>query len=155
MILGVDPGLTGAIAFFSQEGALIEVHDMPTTTVKVGGKPRQRVCAIGLKNLIARAPVGSRAFLEQVGPSTSAAGSFTFGRSVGVVEGVLAVFCIPVTLVSPQRWKPALGCAGRDKSVSRAQAAMFFPSHAHLFNRVKDDGRAESCLIGLYGAQCV
>lgn len=153
MIVGCDPGKTGAFAFFSNDGALLEIHDMPTTEVKVGGKARDRVDALGVKNLIARVPVGSRAFMELVGPSSSAAGSFTFGRSVGVVEGVLATFCIPVVLVSPQRWKPAMKVFGNDKSLSRARAAELFPDFAGQFARVKDDGRAESALIGMWGVQ--
>jgi crossover junction endodeoxyribonuclease RuvC len=155
VIIGIDPGITGAAAFFSNDGRLHAIEDMPLMEVKVGGKTRQRVSGRWFAEVVRqmdRASYGGqhRAFLEQVGPSSSAAGSFTFGRSVGVVEGVLAALGIPVTLISPHRWKPAMA-PGNDKNVSRAAAAALFPAHAALFARVKDDGRAEAALIGLFG----
>ena len=152
-VLGIDPGVTGAFAVFRPDGTLHEVLDMPIIQVKVGDTMRPRVCAVGVRMLIRNTPVCSVAYLERVGPSSSAAGSFTFGRSVGVVEGVLASYGTPVVLVSPQKWQPHFGIKGKDKLMSRAMAARLFPEHKSLFARVKDDGRSDSCLIGLYGIQ--
>ena len=36
MIIGIDPGLQGAIVSISNEGKLIEMKDMPTITIKKG-----------------------------------------------------------------------------------------------------------------------
>ena len=38
MIIGIDPGLSGAIAWVSEDGHLIRVADMPT--VEVNGKKK-------------------------------------------------------------------------------------------------------------------
>jgi crossover junction endodeoxyribonuclease RuvC len=38
-----------------------------------------------------------------------------------------------------------------DKSTSRQRACELWPSESHRFARVKDDGRAESCLVARYG----
>ncbi len=77
---------------------------------------------------------------------------FNFGRGYGQIEGVLAALEIPVTLVTPQVWKRSLSVPA-DKSASRARAAQLWPGLAGTFSRVRDDGRAEAALIGLYGAQ--
>lgn len=151
MILGIDPGIHGALALID-DGDLVALWDMP---IVVSPKnKRQKVDGAQLASWLGKRHI-DHAWLEQVGASASRAGSFAFGRSVGIVEGVLETLGIPVTRVAPQTWKPAMGCAGSDKSVSRAKAAELLPGYAKLFARVKDDGRAEAALIGLYGVRLV
>jgi crossover junction endodeoxyribonuclease RuvC len=80
--------------------------------------------------------------------------AFAFGRSRGIVEGVLAAAGIPATFIAPAAWKRAIGIQpGREgaKDAARAEALRRWPSHASLFARVKDDGRAEAALIGVAG----
>jgi crossover junction endodeoxyribonuclease RuvC len=75
---------------------------------------------------------------------------FSFGRSAGIIEGVLAAFDIPTTLVTPQAWQKAM--AVRDgKDGSRERAMQLFPASAELFQRKKDDGRSDAALIAKYG----
>ena len=67
--LGVDPGLTGAIALL-QDDQLVDIWDMPTTTATHGkGKvvsPQLLHCIIGeIRALIAPASI-TIAYLEQV-----------------------------------------------------------------------------------------
>ena len=95
-------------------------------------------------------------FCELVGPrpGEGAVGAFGFGRSRGVIEGALAAAGIPVTMVAPPAWKRAAGIApGKDgaKDAARSEAIRRWPSHAELFARKKDDGRAEAALIALAG----
>ena len=75
---------------------------------------------------------------------------FGFGRSLGVVEGVLAALHIPVTYVAPATWTKAIGKA-QGKDASRHRAMELFPEHQQLFKRVMDDGRAEASLIAVWG----
>ena len=75
---------------------------------------------------------------------------FGFGRSLGVVEGVLAALGIPVTYVAPATWTKAMGKA-QGKDASRRRAMELFPEHQQLFKRVMDDGRAEASLIAVWG----
>lgn len=74
---------------------------------------------------------------------------FQFGRSLGVIEGVLGGLKVPVTLVVPRRWQAVMGVRGKDNT--RAQAANLLPDQRELFARKKDDGRADAALIALYG----
>ena len=71
---------------------------------------------------------------------------------MGVLLGVLASQNIPYTTISPTKWKKSFGLT-RDKDASRAAATRLFPANADLFERKKDDGRAEATLIALYGQQ--
>jgi crossover junction endodeoxyribonuclease RuvC len=94
--------------------------------------------------------------VENVGarPGEGAVGAFAFGRSTGVVEGVLSALSIPATHIAPASWKRAVGLpAGRDaaKDAARAEAIRRWPGRAAMFARVKDDGRADAALIGLAG----
>ena len=81
-----------------------------------------------------------------------AVGAFAFGRSRGVVEGVLAAAGARSQFLTPAFWKRAVGFPpGRDKDASRAAAIQRWPARAELFARKKDDGRAEAALIAAAG----
>lgn len=141
-IVGIDPGATGAIAIVETTGS-IRCHDMPT--VEVRGK--RLVDPHGLVSLLA----GQRfdmAILEHVQgvQGTGATSAFSFGRSFGVVEGVLAGLAVPTTLVRPQTWTKAVNVS-RDKGEHRRAAMRLWPAFADLFARVKDDGRADAALL--------
>ena len=154
MILGIDPGLSGAIAFYDTSNESVVVIDMPTVEVTRNGKNKREVSPA----LIADAVAGKgivQAFVERVSamPGQGVSSMFSFGRSVGVIEGVLAAYEIPVTLVTPQAWMKSMGVrAGKDGS--RERAMQLFPQYADLFSRKKDDGRSDAVLIAKYGATC-
>ena len=78
-------------------------------------------------------------------------GSFAFGRSRGVIEGVLGAAGVTVRFVTPAWWKRRAGIpGGRDmKDMARSVAIGRWPDRAELFARVKDHDRAEACLIGI------
>ena len=150
-ILGIDPGLDGALALLDCRGKVIEIVDMPTVEIIVNKKKRRQIPPTLLANTIEKlAP--SVAFLEHVGmrPGEGALGAFSFGRSFGMLEGVLAALQIPTTLVFPAVWKRALGVPA-DKGGARMKAMSLFPEVAEMFKRVRDDGRSEAALIALYG----
>lgn len=157
LIIGIDPGAGGAIAF--RFGTMLWTHDMPADVVRSGKSNKRRVSAGQLAAMIRNAmPYGAVtgdvvAYVEQVGamPGQGVTSMFAFGRAAGIVEGVLAALEIPTTLIAPTVWKRAVRCpAGKDGA--RARAAQLFPARAADFARVKDDGRAEAALIAHYGA---
>ena len=153
MLVGIDPGASGAVAWITDSGHLIEVADLPVQ--KVSG--RTVLMPAVLASMLAaesRRPV--HAYLERVGsrPGEGHVGAFAFGRSFGMLEGVLAAMGIAVTLVTPGEWKRAQRIPA-DKGAARARAAQLWPGLAGTFARVKDDGRAEAALIALHGANRV
>ena len=149
LMVGIDPGLTGAVALL-RDGELVEVVDMPVVTPK-GRKPRVDV---GVLAALLRAWEPERAVVERVGPAPGAGVSsmFRFGYGAGAIEGVLEALEVRVQLVAPTVWKPAMRL-GSDKGRARAEAQRLFPALSGLFSRVRDDGRAEAALLGLYGAR--
>jgi len=75
---------------------------------------------------------------------------FSFGRSFGMIEGILATLQIATTFVPPATWTKGVG-RSPGKDASRARAMELFPAHQLMFSRVKDDGRADAALIAYWG----
>lgn len=150
-IIGIDPGVTGAIAILSNDGEFLAVHDMPS--LPDGAKGRNAVNAPLLSSIISDASP-SVVYCEYVGarPGEGAVGAFAFGRSRGVIEGVCGALGIPVVMITPPVWKRVAGiAAGSDKEASRARAIARWPRRSDLFARKKDAGRAEAALIAVAG----
>ena len=150
VILGIDIGASGAIALLTPDGELVDVFDMPV--LNDGPSGRRAVNPPLLAEIVFK-PHASKAFVEYVGarPGEGVVGAFAFGRSRGVVEGVLG--SVGVT-IAPAAWKRAVGLpAGREgaKDAARSEAIRRWPAKAALFARVRDDGRAEGALIALAG----
>jgi crossover junction endodeoxyribonuclease RuvC len=152
IVLGIDPGLSGAIAFYDTKTGDITVADMPTIEVTRNGKKKNEVSPQLLSDEIAKGHP-TMAFLERVGamPGQGVTSVFSFGRSMGVVEGILAAFDIPTTIVPPTVWQKGVNLRG-GKDGSRERAMQLFPRQASLFARKKDDGRSDASLIAYYGA---
>lgn len=142
LTVGVDPGITGAIALVTPDGELADVFDMPV----VAGQ----VCPqlLGTLECWDNGQYGT-VVIEAVHamPGQGVSSMHKFGRSVGIVEGVF--WRRPVEYVSPAKWKKALGLS-KDKGASRRRAIELWPGHADKFARAKDDGRAEAALIALW-----
>lgn len=154
IVLGIDPGLSGALAFYDTVSEVLVVMDMPTVEVTRNGKSKREVSPALVADMVAGKGV-EKAFMERVSamPGQGVSSMFSFGRSSGVVEGVLAAYEIPTTLVTPQAWMKAMGVrAGKDGS--RERAMQLFPQYSMTFSRKKDDGRSDAALIAKFGAGC-
>lgn len=161
MVLGVDPGLSGALALYNPATGALDVRDMPVyVTPKAGGGKRTELDLVALAHIMdewAKNPI--RAFIEQVGatPQMGVTSSFSFGASYAAARMACAAHFIPTELVTPQVWKRALNVkGGSDKSDAvRARASALLPQHAKLWTLAKHEGRAESAMIALYGARAL
>ena len=152
-VLGVDPGLSGAIALFTPATGALIAFDTPTLSLARNGKAKREPDATELARLIDAAGPIAHAYVEQVGamPGQGVSSVFAFGKVFGLVLGIIAANFIPVTLVAPVKWKRALNVPA-EKDGARARASQLMPAHAGLWSRCKDDGRAEAALIAFYGA---
>jgi crossover junction endodeoxyribonuclease RuvC len=151
--IGIDPGLSGAIAIISTES--LKIFDMPTMTVERNGKAKRQVSASELAEMLyLYSGRDCHVYCERVGAVTGqgVTSVFSFGRSFGMIEGILAAFKMPVTFVPPATWVKAVG-RGQGKDASRARAMELFPSDQDQFKRVKDDGRADAALIAMWGSR--
>jgi len=161
-MIGIDPGLGGAIAHCwrnNLETSLrpkaveyeCKVWDMPTFEI-VRGKKKKRDLDLGTLSDILYALRDWEAFVEQVGamPGQGVTSMFAFGKAYGAPLGMLAAFQIPMTLVTPQKWKKALGVP-KGKDAARQRATQLLPTSAVQWPLKKHDGRAEAALIAYYG----
>lgn len=151
--IGIDPGLTGAIALINENNAEPLVWDMPTVA-SGKGVVKQEVCAVSLaRTLEAFAGFGgSRAILERTNamPGQGVASMFSMGVSRGVVLGVMGALLIPYEEVAPSQWKKHFGLIGADKDMSRRLALQLYPQLAKQLARKKDHNRAEAVLLATY-----
>jgi len=159
VILGIDPGLNGALAVVNDEGLLLDVYDTPTVeTRSSSGKRRRLIDDSTLWNIVHEPRLASHhnmAFIELVHamPGQGVVSMFTMGLGLGIWYGVLRASGISFDKdVTPQAWKKVmLAGTGKDKNAARVKCQQLWPSKADLFARVKDDGRADAALIAEYG----
>ena len=155
-ILGIDPGLSGAIALYLPESDTLFVADVPTHELKRNGKLRREPDVQGICNIVADCALRHTltVWIEHVSamPGEGAVGAFTFGKIVGLLTGVCAANRLVIERVTPSVWKRALAVPS-DKDGARARASQLMPAHSRNWPLKRHDGRAEAALIALYGAQ--
>lgn len=149
LILGIDPGCSGAITVLDEEYNYIDHLLMPT--FKAGKS--SRVNGAALTAFISQYRI-SHAYLEKVNamPGQGVVSMFTFGHSAGVVEGIIQGLLIPYTLVTPQSWKKKAGLIGKDKDAARSEAIRLYPSIRTLDKKGAGQALADSILIARFGS---
>lgn len=144
-IMGVDPGASGAVAFYYPDYPhRVAVYDVPIVGKEINVPAFVQLMQTHLPEL---------AVIEAVHamPKQGVSSSFNFGVAYGMARGAIAAMLIPSRLVTPTKWKRHFALDS-DKEKARALAISKWPECAH-FNRKKDHGRAEAALLALYGAQ--
>lgn len=154
IIIGIDPGCSGALVAMHANGGYMDLLEMPT--IKVGTKSRVNGAAVAawLRGIIESWPdYDLHAYLEQVGamPGQGVSSMFTFGHAAGLVEGVIAGAGIPLDLVTPQAWKKHAGLIGKDKDAARSRAVQLYPSLRVLDLKGRGQAVADALLIARYG----
>lgn len=155
LILGIDPGVSGAMALYDPAEGALEVTDTPVLFRNVGKTKRRIIDAYQVARFIdERSSEIAVVYIEQVGvrPQEGAVGAFSFGEGFGLLKGICIANFLRVETVTPQAWKRAMAVKG-DKDQSRARASVLFPRAVGAWPLKKHDGRAEAALIALYGAQ--
>lgn len=179
--IGIDPGFSGAIAVVTRTRVLslldLSLALPPAETQWVGqGSPVPLRGTTTKKRLINGSYLSPEIIYEFLKPFTSrgaspvrpdilviedvsamtgaesASSSFKFGQTKGLLTGLMyGLFPhTPIRFFKPAVWKASLGLTS-DKAHSLAYAKYTWKAQEDLFRRVKDDGRAEACLLGLCG----
>lgn len=151
-ILGIDPGVSGALCLLDTELWTLAITDMP---LEAGVKGKNKVSSGGLIAAI-RACDPDHAFLEDVSasPQMGVTSAFSFGDGFGCTRTAITAHDATLWLVRPQVWKPALKVP-KDKKQATTRAAQLFPDARKILYGPRGgafDGRAESALIAFYGA---
>jgi crossover junction endodeoxyribonuclease RuvC len=154
-VVGIDPGLSGAISIVTRLYPFFEVDviDMPTIKGKTRGRDLHttELLDICLHHYDLDLIVIEKPVLARPGEGRGSIGKF--GYTTGLTEGIYrgVHHDTKLVLVSPQKWKGHFNLLGQDKNSSREWVMDFFKDEKDLFKRKKDDGRAEATLIALYG----
>jgi hypothetical protein len=159
IILGCDPGLTGALSAIQPGRGLLAVADLPTCSngLETGSMKRWLDCTALRAQLIdwsakfdfAREDV--RAVIERpiAMPSLPAQTIASQFDTFGAIRAVLERTC-SVQVVAPNEWKKLFGF-GKDKNGARQACLSLYPEAP--VSRVKDHNRAEAILIGHWGVR--
>ena len=155
IFIGIDPGLTGAIAALDGAGRVIALQDTPTIQQKVGKHVRNTYAEPGMAALlegivisgtkaasglqqaccfdcgaIKRDAISTQALvtIENVHamPKQGVASSFSFGVGYGVWRGIIAAYGLRCNRVEPTVWKKALGLP-KAKGAAVAKALKLYP----------------------------
>lgn len=165
MILGVDPGLTGALALYDPaQNRIVRSFNVPVLTIERNKKARRNLDVHSLVNLvkdILKVSPSVTAWIEDVGanPKDGKVGCFTFGWTTGSLYTTLVALGIPVSKVPPVVWKKKLGCTA-DKDMTLLRASQLMPASVPSWTPVRNErdkedckGIAEAALIAYYGAK--
>ena len=153
MHIGIDPGLTGAVAVLDHAGTLVALYDTPILTLTTNRGSRAEYDLPGMAALLRPyTGTGLQVFIEeaQAMPGQGTRSMFQLGLGFGVWLGMLGALGLAHTRIRPHVWKRTLGLTS-DKEQARLRAMQLFP--AADLRRKKDHGRAEALLLGYYGWQ--
>ena len=118
LYIGIDPGLSGGIAFIPSTGNPW-AHKMPET---------DRDLIDLLSDSISLAEPQAVLELVHSSPQMGVKSAFTFGEGYGRLQAVLTALRVPYERIRPQAWQKAMGCLTKgDKNVSKRRAQELFP----------------------------
>lgn len=160
IIIGIDPGLTGACAVMDHNG-IRAVFDLPTMPVPGAGEKalvKRKIDAKAFCQLLLKhCPAGEgkpQAVLEKVntmgGANNAVQTQGSLMRSLGAIESVLECLGYPTKHVAPQSWKKLFGLKA-DKTMALEKARKLHPEAAGNLTRQKDHNRAEAVLLAHWG----
>ena len=149
MIVGIDPGQTGGIAYIDIVSGAADAIPMPLTGKEIDGHE--------LANSLRGRSINT-VILEKVHamPKQGVSSTFKFGMGFGLVIGVCEALGIPYRLVTPQAWKKVvLAGTAKDKDAAVTFVRRAYPS-INLTpgrKRVPHDGIADAMCMAEYGRQ--
>ncbi|AQG98575.1 hypothetical protein A9R05_06805 [Burkholderia sp. KK1] len=156
MLIAIDPGVTGALSFFFDDGRVL-VDDMPSRKRKTTGNGTNEVDPTALQALLrSRVPADEKAMvvmenLNTFAKSGGARSIASMQASKDVICAVMELNRIDVAYVSPRAWQSFFGIKKTEAEDTKAQsfriARQLYPE-LHL---TKTSGRPDAVLIGRYG----
>ncbi len=151
-IIGIDPGLSGAIAVL-ENNKVKEIFDMP---VMAEGKKNKKQLnsaqlVMFLKNHITEDEEIS-IVVEQVNamPGQGVTSMFNFGQTFGAIKGICAALSLPIFFVRPLKWKKYFELLNASKDASRTKVIEMYPNLSKELSKKKDVNKSEAILIARY-----
>ena len=151
-IIGIDPGLSGAIAIL-ENNKVLSLFDMPV--MSEGKKNKRHLNSALLVNLI-KDNIDLKddvtVVVEQVNamPGQGVTSMFNFGQTFGAIKGVCAALELPIFFVRPSKWKKHFELINSSKDSSRTKAIEMYPSIADQLSKKKDVNKSDAILIARF-----
>ena len=151
-IIGIDPGLSGAIAVM-EDNKVLNLFDIP---VMSEGKKNKRQLNSALlvsllrENIIENEDVA--VVVEQVNamPGQGVTSMFNFGQTFGAIKGVCAALNLSIFFVRPSKWKKHFDLINSSKDSSRTKAIEMYPKLSNQLAKKKDVNKSDAILIARY-----
>ena len=151
-IIGIDPGLSGAIAVM-EDNKVLNLFDIP---VMSEGKKNKRQLNSALlvsllkENIVSHEEVA--VVVEQVNamPGQGVTSMFNFGQTFGAIKGVCAALDLPIFFVRPSKWKKHFELINSSKDASRTKVIEMYPSFAEKLSKKKDVNKSDAILIARF-----
>ena len=151
-ILGIDPGLSGAIAIL-EDKKVVGIFDMPV--MAEGKKNKRQLNSAQLVNII-KENIGNNdetaVVVEQVNamPGQGVTSMFNFGQTFGAIKGVCAALELPIFFVRPSKWKKHFELINSSKDSSRTKAIEMYPYLSNQLSKKKDVNKSDAILIARF-----
>lgn len=159
LIIGIDPGINGAIAVVDiEQMRCVAVEDLPAFKKASAYRKSGEMSHLDVHKLAmivdSYVKHTCMAIIEEPGamPRQGLSSTYRFGHACGQCHGVLAANYLTTIPVKPNVWKPALGLSG-DKSTSVDLARETFIGSKNWFRFKKHHDRAEAALLVLYATR--
>ena len=151
-IIGIDPGLSGAIAIL-ENNKVLNIFDMP---VMPEGKKNKRQLNSALLVSLLKENIGQSEevsiVVEQVNamPGQGVTSMFNFGQTFGAIKGVCAALELPIFFVRPSKWKKYFELINSSKDSSRTKAIEMYPMLSKQLAKKKDVNKSDAILIARF-----
>ena len=151
-IIGIDPGLNGAIAIL-EDKKVLGIFDMPV--MAEGKKNKRQLNSAQLVNILKENIQKNEEInivVEQVNamPGQGVTSMFNFGQTFGAIKGVCAALSLPIFFVRPSKWKKYFELINSSKDSSRTKAIEMYPSLSSQLSRKKDVNKSDAILIARF-----
>ena len=151
-IIGIDPGLSGAIAIL-ENNKVLRIFDMPV--MSEGKKNKRQINSALLVNIL-KANVSNNeeisVVIEQVNamPGQGVTSMFNFGQTFGAIKGICAALELPIYFVRPSKWKKHFELINSSKDSSRTKAIEMYPKLSNQLAKKKDVNKSDAILIARF-----
>ena len=151
-IIGIDPGLSGAIAIL-ENSKVLNIFDIPV--MSEGKKNKRQLNSSLLVNLL-RENINNNeevaVVVEQVNamPGQGVTSMFNFGQTFGAIKGVCAALNLPIFFVRPSKWKKHFELINSSKDASRTKVIEMYPSLSNQLSKKKDVNKSDAILIARF-----
>ena len=151
-IIGIDPGLSGAIAIL-ENNKVINIFDIPV--MSEGKKNKRQLNSALLVDLIKQNITKGEevaVVVEQVNamPGQGVTSMFNFGQTFGALKGICAALELPIFFVRPSKWKKHFELINSSKDASRTKAIEMYPKLSSQLAKKKDVNKSDAILIARF-----